>query len=319
MEFSLSDISTALLRSFPESAPFGPLSILGSGFGSLAVETSRGWVFRIARTPRAGAQYAREVQVLPVLARYLPVAVPQPFAYLAGGPDFPYGVIGYPKLPGDPPELNDVQAQREAMAEQIGEIIFALQSIPVELLPWSDDFAARQEEWRRQRAMTLPALRRALHREEYSRVEAWWDELLSSTAMQNYTPALQHGDLWYGNLLVEGRRVVGLIDFENVAVGDPALDFSTQLYPGERFLRRVMAAFLAAGGNLDSGVDHRLAAWWGLREFGGVVYSLENHDRQEFAESIEKIRRGPILSSRGLDGWGPDFMYPLEAGGWSRG
>ena len=38
------------------------------------------------------------------------------------------------------------------------------------------------------------------------------------------TPTVVHGDLWPGNVLMRGRQVSGVIDWDRAALGDPALD-----------------------------------------------------------------------------------------------
>jgi aminoglycoside phosphotransferase (APT) family kinase protein len=300
----LDALAADLGRAFPALTPLAPLRLLGYGFSSIAVETPGGIVFRVARTPEAGAQYAREAVVLPSV-RNLPVAIPRPEWFVASSDAFSYGLIGYRKLPGNPPEPNRLEREaREALADQLGVLILALQRVPLETIPAGPDPSARQARWARLRVSVLPVLRERLRPGEYARVAAWWETFLADEALRDYAPVFQHGDLWYGNLLVEGDRLVGLVDFEEAGRGDPAQDFVPQLYLGERFLGRVMAAFRQAGGAFDTGFERRLAALWALREFGGLEYAIRYDDRAELAETLDKIRKGPILSRYGLDGWG---------------
>jgi aminoglycoside 2''-phosphotransferase len=316
MDPYLSRVSAALQRAFPALHQGGPLNLLGEGFGSLAVETPAGMVFRIARTAQSGARYAREALALPALKPYLPVAIPEPNAYLPGNADFAYGVIGYPRLPGTPLEPDSLTPETaRCLAGQVGAVLAAFQRVPVAGFPLRDDFTARRAAWQEQWHTARPALRAALAPEEFKKVAAWWADFLEDETMRAYTPVVQHGDLWFGNFLTEGARIVALLDFEEVGVGDPALDFVSQLYLGERFLRWVMEAFENAGGAAEAQIEpealfepdalfaHRLLRLWALREFGGLVYSIEQNDRAEFADALEKIRKGPILHPSGLDGW----------------
>lgn len=296
----------ALRRAFPDLNPVEPLKVLGYGFGSIAVETAGGVVFRVARTAEAGRTYAREMQVLPIFKRHMPVAVPEPAWHIDRSPDFPYGVIGYHKLPGEPldPDCAKSAGKMPAFAAQIAGILLALQRAPLAEFPLSDNFDGRLAAWRVRRRRVMPLLREALTAAEYRKVDDWWDAFLNDENMRVYQPTLLHGDLWFGNMLVEDGRITGLIDFQYAAVGDLAHDVVPQLYLGEAFMRRVLAEFQAAGGVLDAGFEARLRQWWGVREFGGLLYAVDQNDPEEFADSIEKIRRGPILSPAGLDGWG---------------
>ncbi len=213
--------------------------------------------------------------------------------------------MGYRKLPGRPPEpQQQTPLERVQLAAQVGEIILALQRIPLESLPLAAAPPDLREGWVKLREIVLPTLGNALRPGEYQKVAAWWEAFLNDDRLLDYAPVFQHGDLWFGNLLVEQNCVVGLVDFEEAGPGDPVQDFVPQLYLGERFLRQVMEAYQKAGGVFDPGFAHRLAARWAVREFGGLAYSIKYNDREELADSIEKIRKGPILSPFGLDGWG---------------
>lgn len=278
--------------------------MLGSGFSSLVVETPGGIVFRIARTPEAGAKYAREARLLQAIGAF-PVAIPCPEWFLESSAAFPHGLMGYRKLPGLPPEpQQQTPPERDLLAAQIAGIILALQRIPLESLPLPAGPLDRRAAWQKLHVVVLPALRDALRPDEYRKVAAWWEAFLDDDRLLQYDPVFQHGDLWYGNLLVEQNRVVGLVDFEEAGAGDPVQDFVPQLYLGERFFRQVMEVFQEAGGAFDPGFEHRLEILWAAREFGGLAYSILYNDREELADSLAKIRKGPILSPFGLDGWG---------------
>ena len=303
----LDHLAQGLLNTFPDLDDVKPLRTLGEGFSSTAVETSAGIVFRIARKQAAGERYAKEALNLPLLRPHLPVAIPEPYWYAPSSRDFPHGVIGYPKLSGVPLAPDDLRTMADArvIADQIGRMIYTLHQIPRDQVRLERD-ADPKAWWTTQRDMVMPALRHALQPDEFQTVAGWWDDFLLDDHLANYTPVLHHGDLWYGNMLVEGQRIVGLLDFEELGLGDPAQDFVPQLYLGETFLHLVVDAYQQAGGVLDDDFHHRLRHLFALREFGGLRWSIENDDAEELADSIMKIRRGPILHPSGLNGWGRD-------------
>lgn len=94
------------------------------------------------------------------------------------------------------------------------------------------------------------------------------------------------------------RMVVGVVDFEDAALGDPAQDFSTQLHLGAGFAGLVIEAYLKAGGKLNQSFQHRMRRLWELREFTGLQFAVRFDDPVELAEAIGKLRAGPILSER---------------------
>ncbi len=304
----LDRIAEGLAVVFPHLDPVRPLRLLGAGFRSVAVETAGGVVVRIARNAPAMAGHAKEARFLPVLRGRLPVAVPDPRWHAGPSEHFPFGALGYPKLPGAPllPE-HLAGTSLASVAGGVAAFLLALHRIPREEaggLPVMGPEAHRHE-LAALRDEVLPTLRGTLTEREYRIVTRWWDELLADAAMARYPLAVCHGDLWYENILVERAgdpgsafRVTGVLDWENAVVGDPARDFATQLHLGAPFAERVIAAYRAAGGELDAGFEHRLRRHWELREFDGIRFAGRQADAAEFADGVRKLRLGPILGQR---------------------
>ncbi|WP_250292115.1 phosphotransferase family protein [Frankia sp. CiP1_Cm_nod1] len=82
---------------------------------------------------------------------------------------------------------------------------------------------------------------------------SWLYDWLDDNATPPARPALVHGDFRPGNVLYEGGRIVGLLDWEMAHVGDPVEDIAWAyhaLWSPERFvpLEEFVAAYEAAGG-----------------------------------------------------------------------
>ncbi|MBN1286491.1 MAG: phosphotransferase [Anaerolineae bacterium] len=302
----LAAIGGALQTTFPALGAVAPRRILETGFSSVALETAEGLIFLVARNAAAGERYARIAPLLPALRGHLPLPVPDPQWYAGPCELFRFGVIGYPRLPGKPFEAHfAAAADMRRIASDMGRFLAALHSYPYETLPVAlgpVSKAERQAGWEALRANVLPALRGALAPGEYRKIVRWWDGFLADANMHRFAPALRHGDMWYGNFLVDAalRRIVGVVDLENLAPDDPAQDFTTQLYLGARFTRQVIEAYRAAGGAFGADDYHRAQRLWEVREFGGVEYSVQFDDAEEFADSIKKLRSGPILNPGGI-------------------
>lgn len=295
-----SRIGEALRETFPDLGTIVPLRIIGSGFRSTAVETAGGVVFRIAKNRESAEGHAKEVRLLPQLQNRLPVAVPLPTWYAQQSPHFPFGLTGYVRLEGIPflPALLP-RADVRQIASDIASSLLALHRFPMDEAPGLPRHSDRWTELQALRETLLPPLRDALTPAEYHAVARWWDSFLTDKTMREYTPVLQHGDLWYENILVDDslRGVTGILDWEHAAVGDPAQDFATQLHLGEPFARMVVESYMRAGGALDPGFEHRMPRLWQLREFGGIGFAVRFDDPIELEESIAKLRRGPVLNS----------------------
>ena len=290
-------LADKLGRAFPGLAPIGPPRILGEGFSSLVVETPAGIVFRIAKNHLAQRGHRREWRALPVVGPLLAdLRLPHPSHYLYTSPDFPHGLIGHRKLPGRPLAPSDITTQsRGDIARQVGAFLTTLHSISPDtlggldlpLFPPSPD--ALDALWRR----TAGYMETHVAPDEFRHIRAWWEELRRDEQLQAYHPTLVHGDLWYENILFDPQeqQIVGVIDFENLSLGDPAIDIATQSYLGGGFARSVLEHYNGESALLAN-IDARAQTLLRLRELMGLEYGLLVGEVD--ADTLGKIKAATI-------------------------
>jgi len=304
-DHDLAQVELELGSLFPELR-VAPIRVLETGFESLVVETRDGAIFRVARHARAAEGHAREARILPVLGPWLPVAVPRPeWRVEPGPPCFPFGAMGYRRLAGEPLRP-DWLAGRDSLriAFDLAAFLVELHRFPLDEaeqlgLPRSDRngraFEALHDD-------VMPLLREVLPRDEYEIVSRWCDEFRADDALEHFDAVLRHGDLWFGNVLVDeaSRAVVGVLDWTSAAIGDPAADLARQLHLGESFAEAVLSAYEDRAGRVDRTLRHRIRRRWELLEFAGIRMAVELGDPGELEETIAKLRAGPILARRSL-------------------
>ncbi|HEY1367292.1 MAG TPA: phosphotransferase [Gaiellaceae bacterium] len=240
------------------------------GWDSLVLDVDDSWIVRIARRPEIEALVRVEVCLLEELAPRLPVAVPR--YELVAPPAFVYR-----KLHGRPLE----RAEGE-LAVQLGRFLAALHAVPVDGLAelgvhvddtssWRDVRRARVEEFC---AGAVPCF----DSDERSAWEAFLRGYVEDDDNFRFTPTLIHGDLGPEHVLTSEGRIVGVIDWTDARVGDPALDFAWPLYglrepgiveayggaPDDRFalrarFHRVVAPLYDVLHALERGDDHEVA------------------------------------------------------------
>jgi aminoglycoside phosphotransferase (APT) family kinase protein len=208
----------------------------------------------------------------------------------------PFGAIAYIHIDGEVPGPVDHTA---TVAQQLGEFLQALWQVPPETysglgLPIvADPFIGL----RALRDATMPGVARHLEPIELATVERWWAEVLADRWLaMPFRPTLVHGDLWWGNLLVRGEHphLAAILDWESVHLGDIARDIATQMHAGVEFARTVVRH---TGLGMESIILRaRAQRYWEAREFEGISWSIEQGDDDELAESIAKLRAGPILN-----------------------
>jgi aminoglycoside 2''-phosphotransferase len=277
------ELAEKLQSAFP-GLDVSPLRLLDVGFGSTVVETADGVVLRVARHARAAKGHAREARLLPQLQERLAVAIPDPRWRVAPGEHFPFGVIGYRKLPGEPLDPGDAD---QAVATDVAAFIAQLHDIrDVDAPSYHSDPLQELHE------ATTDVVRRSLSSDEFDRLTSWWSELRADERFRSFEPRLRHGDLWYENLLVEDGRLVGVIDWGTAEYGDPAEDFDALRHVSDDFADAVLAAYPYAEGDLR----HRIERHWELRELWGIFLALELGDEAELADGVRKLRAGPVLA-----------------------
>jgi aminoglycoside phosphotransferase (APT) family kinase protein len=148
-----------------------------------------------------------EVELLPVLAPLLPVAVPR-FEYVSREP----WLVAYRLIRGERLVDEDPDGVRA--------FLDALHGVDVELPAprpdWLETYRDQAGEFRR---IVLPLL----DPDERARGEALLAETETLTGFQQ---ALTHSDLGPSHLLVRDGRLVGVIDWGDARIGDPAIDYA---------------------------------------------------------------------------------------------
>lgn len=185
-----------------------PLTEIDDGFDFKVLVVDGEWVIRVPRHGLAVEEIAMEVDLLPVLAPHLPVAVPR-FEYVSRQP----WLVAYRFLPGTPLVDEDSAGVRSFLDALHG---IAVAAVPAPRPDWLEEWREQTDEFR---AKVLPLLAG----DERKRGEA----LLAETeTLTGFEPALTHSDLGPSHLLVHEGRLTGVIDWGDARIGDPAIDYA---------------------------------------------------------------------------------------------
>ncbi|MEX2211812.1 MAG: phosphotransferase [Gaiellaceae bacterium] len=227
------------------------------GWDSFVLDVGGEWIVRIPRRDAVRETLAVEARLLPEL----PGPVPS-FELVAAE------AVAYRKLHGSP-----IDPRNAALGAAVGRFLAALHAFPVER---ARELGVPEPPWRETYARFT---REVLDAADLGPdAEALVEEFLGDGANFAFEPALIHADLGPEHLLAEGDELTGVIDWGDVRIGDPALDFAWLLQ--QPFADAVLGAY----GDHDRGLRsrasfyHRLGPWYELHY--GLYF-----DRPEFAES----------------------------------
>jgi len=248
-----------------------------SGFSS-RIFRSADLCVRQPRSAAAAHRHEIEARLLGAIGDDLTVEVPITLRRLPPSTQFPFGAHLMRWLDGQ-------EVDASVAPNSVGDFVRGLHSIslgPVEgLLPDFGQWCLRQ---RRLEAAGLSGLEGRVERGLLAGIRDLMVRLGAGLEAGS-RPCLVHGDLWYGNLLMRQDRLSGVLDWEFAAIGDPLVDYAALWYLGDEF----MSSFLGSLRQSAQDLPERIKYYRILREFQGVIWSIENADPEELRESIEKV------------------------------
>ena len=268
-------IDTSVVRALlqEQHADLAHLSLIevGEGWDNTLFRLGQDLAVRLPRRAASAGLIEHEQRWLPRLSSRLPLPVPTPLRVGRPGSGFPWSWSVVPWFPGQSALLTP-PGDVATTAIALGRFLRALHH------PAPED--APRNPWR-----GVPLAARAETVQEYLQqldglvdrgaVMGLWERVLSTPAWPG-PPLWIHGDLHPGNLLVSGGRLSAVIDFGDLAAGDPATDLSVMwmfLPPSARH------TFVASAREaLDPLDDHTLirARGWALAL--GLAYLAHSGD-----------------------------------------
>ncbi|HEX8692238.1 MAG TPA: aminoglycoside phosphotransferase family protein [Longimicrobium sp.] len=268
------------------------LERVGEGDFCVAYAAGERWIVRVAKHGEAARALGREACVLPVIAHRLPLPVPRPRHFADPG-GLAFSV--HERVPGV--ELTRrawealPAAERERAAAEVAGFLAALHSADpaageacgLERLDaaWLCDVRDRA---RARLHALLPAGAAA-------RVEAAFAAHLADPRESERPLVLLHRDVAPGHVLYDpaSGRVTGVIDFGDIALGDPARDF---IFFYEDFGTALLSLVLDRYGREPREVLlPRLRFWYLAETVHWTLCALEGGRRADVAEGVAEIAR----------------------------
>jgi aminoglycoside phosphotransferase (APT) family kinase protein len=239
--------------------------IVDDGFDFKVVVLDEEWVVRIPRRTGVIEALRLETVLLPRIAPELPVQVPS-FDVVSQEPPF----VVYRLIPGTPLAGEDERGVRAFLE--------ALHRVSIVGLP-ADDWV---ETYRRRCAVFRELVFPLLDERERAAADGLFAEVDS---LAGFTPSLVHGDLGGEHMLVDGGKLVGVIDWADAGVGDPALDYSWLVH--EMF----------PDWDLDPELSRRASFYYRLAPFYSVHYGVFRKQPDYVERALVTLRARCLASS----------------------
>ncbi len=271
-----------ILSRFPEleNATF---TADGSGWANFAIKVGGEYLFRFPRDDEAYGCIQAECEVLNKLKPQVP-------NYLGEFLDQDYPFVFYRMIQGRPltHELwNSLDKEkRENFVANLAEFLEILHGInpadcKIDTIQPLENYQKRYQEFRER---CFPYLD---EQEKYA-AEKLFNNYLNDPEMYRYQPAVVHHDLSENHILLT-EDGIGIIDFGDVVIFDPAMDFSGIYAFSLDLYQKLYNQY--HGNNKDGGFTKRIHDFYvPIIPFYGVVYGEETHNKQLLNQELKNLK-----------------------------
>ena len=192
----------------------GRVALADEGWDNFTYRLGAEHAVRLPRRQKSVALLEHEQQWLPTIAAWLPIRVPAPIALGIPSADFPWPWSVVPWLEGVTADQSPLPPED---GPRLARILRALHRPSPEQAPTNPYRGGPLAERR-------TVVEERMERLDISELEASWNRGLEADRCAE--PVWIHGDLHPRNVLVREGRLTALIDWGDMAAGDPATDLA---------------------------------------------------------------------------------------------
>lgn len=279
-------IDAALVRrliaaQFPQWAGLDIAPLLPGGWDNRTFHLGQDMTVRLPSAASYVLQVEKEQVFLPTLAPHLPLPIPVPLARGVPGEGYPWPWSVYRWLPGET-ATDERIGDLTIFAQDLSRFLVALRQVDPSggPLPGAHNFF-RGGPPGHYDAETRRALVALEGRIDTQAARDVWQAAIS--ARWRGPPVWFHGDISWGNLLVEDGRLSAVIDFGTSGIGDPACDLAIAW----TLFRGASREAFRAGMGLNAGTWARGRGWALWKAL--IVYAGFSGTNSEEAEKSLRV------------------------------
>jgi aminoglycoside phosphotransferase (APT) family kinase protein len=209
------------------------IAYFNEGWDSWIFRVNENYLFRFPKSADSSKRLKSEIRLLPEIEDELPIPIPA-FEYV-GEPSekYPCHYAGYEMVEGTPGvELPDLKTDLGPIAKQLGRFLSKLHSLPRKTaeecgVPVDENLDALGD-IRKDALAQLETVRDVLPPGLPEKVDAFLRQDIQRLGKHSGASRLIHNDFSNEHILLDDARkkVVGIIDWGDVELGDPAMDFA---------------------------------------------------------------------------------------------
>ncbi len=255
-----------------------------SGLDNITFRLGEDMLIRLPSNEDYAAKVAIEQKWLPILKQHLSFSIPEPLAQGEPSKDYPWNWSVYRWIEGESANTLQIsETHLKQIALDLAKVLNELHKIDTTgaPLPGLHNF------WRGAHPSVYDTETRSAIKELNGFIDAnaaisLWEKATSSK--WNKSPVWIHGDFASGNILIKNGRLVAVIDFGGMGVGDPACDLTIAW----TFLKNESRQAFKSNFHLDSDTWTRARGW-------ALWKALITLAQLKYKASLEAIKQKKII------------------------
>lgn len=249
------------------------------------------WIFRFPRNAEQVPWVEREIALMPVVSGALGPLAPRFEKLGRPTPDFPYAFVGYRRIEGVGADTTELR-NPGGLAHDLADAYTRIHAIDPSLISrtpdgWEDEGWAS---WRVHDPEDVEELPEMLPADVRTKAQPFITGQADPPPLADLRRVV-HNDVCADHVLVDPvtGRLTGLIDWADMMVGDPVLDFVGLIQVGRwDFVRKVLSSY---GGDVDDAF------------FDRTVWATRTLTLHWLAELMDETDVDPNVTDRGHIVW----------------
>lgn len=271
------------------------IEINENGWSNLVVVVDNTYIFRFPRSQRSMLDLEIERAVLSRLRPEVVNVVDVPYFEFNSKDTTLANYVGYRMIDGSELEAKELKNLDDKKITQQAEIIGAFLSVlhsidDIELMNHIYSVKSFEVKWKSLYELFL--MKASIHFNDFEieKISQMFEEYLDQ--LNNLEKAcLIHGDLTHDHILYSNKldRINGIIDFGDLIIGDPALDFAGLYHSyGKEFIEKVLQFYDL---EIDDDFMNRIENFYMNQiPLNDYLYGIEIEDHLLVQESIRNIK-----------------------------
>ena len=271
------DLKVEKVRAHPHDGQFNDILIINEEL-----------IFRFPRFEENIPDFVSQVRLLQYIQGSISLLIPNPIYSSTKSTTTNKIFMGYRMVPGEHLTRGKLAAIRDdtilqRLADQLARFLSELHSIPVTDLENGLPVQDGPEAWAELYTEIQQHLFHFMRSGAKARVRDHFEAYLNNPGLHRYRICLRHGDFGPGNILYnpEDQTISGVIDFDGMGLGDPAIDIAAASCYGEAFTRRFRPAYP----EVDSMME-RTRFYKGTFALQEALHGFKNKDNEAFQSGM---------------------------------